>query len=135
MLYILAAGVLLLAAQNFIERRRHDATLARVAAENTDRVAELHAAHADRVASLMADAAAERREALEHMERLYQRIQAPQAAVVEHHAQIAGPSYPAVAIDDDEGFYAAQQVSKERLAELALEQEIRDRAPDLTPAG
>ena len=115
MLYLLAVGVLLLAGLNIYATTRLLAHLSVVAAASRDETAQA------------------RREFLEHIEKLYQRIQAPQAAVVEHHAQASGPSWPAVAIDDDEGFFAAQEVSKERLAELALEQELRDRKPDLAP--
>lgn len=57
-------------------------------------------------------------------DRLCQRLQAPQAAVLEHDELVRAPrsdeyAPPAVAPDDDEGYWE----SREKLAELLMEQE------------
>lgn len=56
-------------------------------------------------------------------DRLCQRIQAPELAVLEH--QQAGPALtpPAVGFDDDEAFHAAHGLTTEQLADLAFAEE------------
>lgn len=57
------------------------------------------------------------------VERLCQRIQAPELAIAEHALQVAGEfTPPAVAMDDDEGHWEA----KEQLAERLRDMELRD---------
>jgi hypothetical protein len=61
------------------------------------------------------------------VDRLCQRVQAPQAAVLEHDEQVRvlrDEEYapPAVPPDDDEAFWA----SRDKLAELMMEQELHD---------
>jgi hypothetical protein len=61
------------------------------------------------------------------VDRLCQRVQAPQAAVLEHDEQVRAlrdEEYapPAVPPDDDEAFWA----SRDKLAELMMEQELTD---------
>lgn len=62
-------------------------------------------------------------------DRLCQRLQAPQAAVLEHDEMtraLRDDEYapPAVVPDDDDGYW----MSRERLADLAMQQEARERA-------
>jgi len=64
-------------------------------------------------------------------DRLCQRIQAPTAAVVEHHDKATGPSLPAVNPELDESYWQAQEISKETLAEMAMQQEQRAQAEAL----
>lgn len=64
-------------------------------------------------------------------DRLCQRLQAPQAAVIEHDEKVrerlpAEYAPPAVPPDDDEAFWA----SRDKLAELAMQQELNDRGGD-----
>jgi hypothetical protein len=61
------------------------------------------------------------------VDRLCQRVQAPQAAVLEHDERVRAlrdEEYapPAVPPDDDEAFWA----SRDKLAELMMEQELHD---------
>jgi hypothetical protein len=61
-------------------------------------------------------------------DRLCQRLQAPQAAILEHDEQVRTPqgaeyAPPAVPPDDDEAFW----MSRERLAEMTMAQETSGR--------
>ena len=61
------------------------------------------------------------------VDRLCQRVQAPQAAILEHDEKeraLRDDEYapPAVSPDDDEGYWA----SRDKLAELMMEKEIAD---------
>lgn len=71
----------------------------------------------------------ERAAYLEHIENLYQRIQAPAEAVTEHAIRAAPPAPPAlVGFDDDDAFWAAGE-SKDALADRALHEELEARKP------
>lgn len=59
------------------------------------------------------------------VDRLCQRLQAPDHAVVEHaQAQPLPPMPQAVLPDDDEGWHRAQALTKEQLAEQAMAAEL-----------
>lgn len=63
------------------------------------------------------------------VDRLCQRIQAPDLAVVDHQmAQPLAFSPPAVPMSSDEGYWEAQDLSKEQLAQMAMAQEVAARA-------
>jgi len=57
------------------------------------------------------------------VDRLCQRVQAPDLAVTEHAFKDTPPSPRAVPFDDDEAFYEAQ-LTKEQLAHAAYEAEL-----------
>lgn len=59
------------------------------------------------------------------VDRLCQRLQAPDHAIVEHQLnQPLPPSPPAVTIDDDQAFWEAQNLPKEQLAEDLMAEEL-----------
>lgn len=87
------------------------------------------------VALLLADRWQQRRHAdpqvlamIDLTDRLCQRLQAPQTAIIEHNERVRelNPEEyapPAVPPDDDDAFWA----SREKLAELTMQQELSDR--------
>lgn len=84
------------------------------------------------IAFLLAERWQERRQAnpnlralIEANDRLCQRLQAPQAAILEYDEQVRSPrgdeyAPPAVPPDDDEAFWS----SRDKLAETLMEQEV-----------
>jgi len=82
-------------------------------------------AHNQHTAALITNQAETVQAFIAQVDRLCQRLQAPQQAVIDHTIQTLQPGPPPIPMDDDAGYDDLHGLSKDELAELVADAELR----------